>query len=130
MIDSKRCSAIDRPAPAERAHGRSVPLHGRKTAPLTMSRSSKRLEAKHKEGDGDDDADLERTATVELRNPLTAAPIPPGCSGADARCCGRRGAGRSVHTWARVHYIYASVRSSFCFACCRVLTARIIGAIQ
>ena len=55
-----------------------------------MSRSSKRLEAKHKEGDGDDDADLERTATVELRNPVTAVLLkrqpaqeqPPGAAAA------------------------------------------------
>ena len=40
-----------------------------------MSKRSKRLEAKHKEGDSDDEAGLERTATVELRNCVTAAAI-------------------------------------------------------
>ena len=61
---SKRCSAIDRRAPAERAHGRSVPAHGRKPRPLTMSKRSKRLEAKHKEGDGDDEAFLDADGCV------------------------------------------------------------------
>ena len=40
-----------------------------------MSKRSERLKAKHKEGDSDGDAHVERTATVELRNPVTAAPI-------------------------------------------------------
>ena len=55
-----------------------------------MSKRSKRLEDKHKEGDDDDDADIERTATVELRKPVTAVLLkrqpaqeqPPGAAAA------------------------------------------------